>query len=116
MKVAQFRLIADMIYVCVGLMSFTESPVGPTELRTQALKACGRQSFVSMADYVHHSWLPAVDRQQDANAVRVLEKMRKIFDGHTGDLSDVRAAVDKGKEVESDDGYSDDDVEQDDGE
>ena len=57
----------------------------------------------------------AVDWRQDHSAVRVHDAMIMRFDGVVGDLTERREAVGKGKEVEGDDGYTDDESDHGDG-
>ena len=91
MKVTQFRLIGDIYYVCIGLMAFTEGPIGPKELIPQAKEACGRQAFVTQAEYVHLKHVPADARQQSSVATQIVNEMQRRFESHTGDVSALMA-------------------------
>ena len=107
MKVSQFRLIGDIYYVCIGLMAFTEGPIGPSELLPQAKEACDREVFVTQAEYVHQLHVPADDWQQCADSSRIVRDMTGRFDRRTGDVSSLLTAQTRTQEqVDSDYGLS----------
>ena len=53
-RVNQFSIIGDCVFVCAMLSNITESPIGPTEVRSQALSACNRSTAVTGMEYSHH--------------------------------------------------------------
>ena len=117
-RVNQFSIIGDCVFVCAMLSNITESSIGPTELRSQALAACKRSNAVTGMEYSHHfncpEMLAALQHPNEPALQECADKMHERLDAKELERADleerrrkrrVGGDVDEDVQVASDEDY-----------